>query len=133
MVSSRKPMSDIDRQRLNARRKRWTHPRQPSLSLPRKTVAALALIETGVRDYDTIATAVGLSVDDVSRIDSAKDESIRRLGVEGIPRGEYFPLSKIVRCPGCGGCITVAPCISCQMGRPPRRGEELADDKLLTE
>ena len=39
MIQQRKPMPKADRERLNARRYLWTHPRDTGLRVPRKTAA----------------------------------------------------------------------------------------------
>jgi hypothetical protein len=86
-----------------------------SVKVPRRTAAALALMQIGVRDYAMIAAAVGLTEREIRRIDMAEDPLVRELGVHGIPLGEYFHLRSRVRCPRCLAWITVAPCVTCQV------------------
>ena len=62
----------------------------------------------------------------VATIDSATDRNIRRIGVDGIPSGEYFTLLEKVRCPGCGAWITVAPCVACHL----ISGRQCNDERL---
>jgi hypothetical protein len=83
--------------------------------VPRRTAAAIALIHAGIRDHAEIASAVGLTVREVMRIDLARDPNVKRLGVDGIPPGEFFHLRRSVRCPRCSASITVAPCVTCQI------------------
>jgi len=73
------------------------------IKVPHRAAAAIAVMEMGVSDYSVIASAVGLTVEEVERIDRAEDSPIRQLSCEGIPYGEYFtleghPLSQ-VPCP----------------------------------
>ena len=86
----------------------------------RKTKAVIALMESGMTDYATIARAVGASVDDVEHIDSASDERIRQLAIRGNEAGFVFNLRKAVACPGCGHRINIVPCLTCQIDRANR-------------
>lgn len=83
--------------------------------VPRRTAAVMALMHTGISDHAQIASAVGLTTREVLRIDLSRDPHIRRLGVDGIPPGEFFHLRRSVRCPRCAAWITVAPCVTCQV------------------
>ncbi|MFV2069130.1 MAG: hypothetical protein ACC645_19355, partial [Pirellulales bacterium] len=76
------------------------------LRVPRQTAAVLALIETGITDYEVLSAAVGLSIEEVRQIDMAHDPEIRRLGIHGLPSGEYFRLRNRVRCPKCSAWLT---------------------------
>jgi hypothetical protein len=98
------------------------HPARSAADLPRSVAATLALIETGLHDYATIASAVGLTAADVRRIDMSDDPLIRRLGVDGLPRGEFFHLRRKVRCPKCAAWIVLAPCVACHVEK--KTGEE---------
>lgn len=91
----------------------------PKSQLPRRAPTVIALMEMGVRDFGEIASATGLSVEDVQEIESAEDRKIRRIASEGTPPGTYLPLTKPVRCPTCNGMVTMAPCVACD-----RRWEE---------
>ncbi len=124
MIRQRKQMTEADRRRLSARRTMWTHPRRPTLSLPQKTVTALACMQMGLSDHTHIAEVVGLSVEEVADIDAAKDTKVRQLGVAGIPVGEYFTLRKEIRCPRCGANINIAPCVACELFAKRRRRRE---------
>ncbi len=87
--------------------------RATKAQLPRRAPVVIALMEMGVRDFDEIATATGLTVEDIEEIDSAEDRKIRRIATEGTPAGTYLPLTKPVRCPTCNGMVTMAPCVAC--------------------
>jgi len=91
------------------------------LRVPRRTAAVLALIETGITDYEVLSKAVGLSVDEVFQIDMAQDPEIRRLGIDGLPSGEYFRLRNRVRCPKCSAWLTVAPCVACHVQKETQK------------
>ncbi len=97
----------------NNRRRPWRHPRNRKVVLPYRTAAAIAVMEMGIRDYRVIAQAVGLSPQEVQRIDRAEDEPVRLLSTLGIPSGEYFKLEKEVRCPKCHARVVLAPCVAC--------------------
>lgn len=70
-------------------------------------------MQMGVADYEVIASAVGLKVEQVRKIDSADDPVVRLLAVAGIPMGQYFNLQTTIRCPTCNGWIRIAPCVVC--------------------
>ncbi len=95
------------------RRRPWRHPRNRKVVLPYRTAAAVALMEMGISDYGVIAEAVGLSTQEIKRIDKAEDEPVRLLSTLGIPSGEYFKLEKEVRCPKCHARVVLAPCVAC--------------------
>jgi hypothetical protein len=79
-----------------------------------KQVAAIALMATGIRDHFVIARAIGMQAEQVAEIDMTMDENLRRLAIHGVPIDFAYPLRCIVRCPGCGYRITLAPCITCR-------------------
>ena len=81
--------------------------------MPRKFAAAVAVMQMGVTDYQLIASAVGLEVEQVQEIDAASDPAVRLLAVRGIPMGHYFNLQTTIRCPTCNGWIHIAPCVVC--------------------
>ena len=70
-------------------------------------------MEMGIADYSVIARAVGLTVEEVERINMAEDPSVRQLAVVGIPAGEFFRLDDRVRCPKCQARLSLAPCLAC--------------------
>jgi hypothetical protein len=94
-------------------RKPWRHPLKRNIKVPHRTAAAIAVMEMGVSDYSVIATAVGLTIDEVKQIDMAEDSPIRQLCCEGIPYGEYFTLEREIRCPKCHAKVRFAPCVAC--------------------
>ena len=102
----------IQRQQSSKAKSKPTQP-TPKSQLPRRAPTVIALMEMGVRDFDEIAIATGLTVDDVKEIDSADDRKIRRIAAQGTPAGTYLPLTNPVRCPNCNGMITMAPCVAC--------------------
>ena len=91
----------------------WRHPDDRRIVLPRKVVAAVAVMQMGVTDYKAIAAAVGLEPEQVREIDAASDPAVRLLAVAGIPMGHYFNLQKTIRCPSCNAWIRIAPCVVC--------------------
>jgi len=107
------PTTDGSFERKGNVRKPWRHPSKRSIKVPHRAAAAIAVMEMGVTDYSVIASAVGLTVDEVKRIDMAEDSPIRQLGCEGIPYGEYFTLEKVIRCPKCHAMVRFAPCVAC--------------------
>lgn len=96
-----------------ARKKDWRHPIKRDLVVPYQAAAVIALMEMGLSDYAAIADAVGLSVEEVARIEGAQDRAVRQLCVERIPIGQYFKLRTLIRCPRCSARISMAPCIAC--------------------
>ncbi|MHC4177733.1 MAG: hypothetical protein ACYSWU_09505 [Planctomycetota bacterium] len=99
--------------RRNRRSRLWQHPLRLYIEVPYRVAAAIAVMEMGISDYSVIAGAVGLTVEEVERIDMAEDSSIRLLAVAGIPAGEFFKLDNRVRCRRCQAKLNVAPCIAC--------------------
>jgi hypothetical protein len=95
------------------RTKVWQHPLKRQITVPYGIAAAIAIMEMGISDHTVIARAVGLTVEEVERIDSAEDTSVRQLAVARIPIGEFFKLITHVRCPGCHNDVSVVPCVSC--------------------
>lgn len=99
--------------RRNPRDRVWQHPRKLQIQVPYRVAAAIAVMEMGVSDYSVIAGAVGLTVDEVERVDMAEDPSVRQLAVAGIPAGEFFRLDSRLRCPKCQANLSIAPCLAC--------------------
>ena len=97
----------------NRRRSPWQHPTKLYIEVPYRVAAAIAVMEMGISEYCVIARAVGLSVEEVERVDMAEDSSVRQLAVAGIPAGEFFRLDSRVRCPKCQAKLSIAPCIAC--------------------
>jgi hypothetical protein len=95
------------------RSRRWQHPLKLSIEVPYQVAAAIAVMEMGICEYSVIAAAVGLTVEEVERVDMAEDSSVRQLAVAGIPAGEFFRLDNRVRCPKCQAKLSVAPCLAC--------------------
>lgn len=93
--------------------KNWRHPWKLSIRMPRRVAATVAVMQMGLTDYREIAGAVGLTVAEVKRVDSAKDRAVRQLCSVGIPEGEYFKLDETIRCPKCKAMIRIAPCVAC--------------------
>ena len=99
--------------RRNPRDRLWQHPRKLQIQVPYRVAAAIAVMEMGISDYSVIAGAVGLTVEEVERVDMAEDPSVRQLAVVGIPPGEFFRLDDRVRCPKCQAKLSIAPCLAC--------------------
>ncbi|HUT62053.1 MAG TPA: hypothetical protein VNA25_29800 [Phycisphaerae bacterium] len=97
----------------NRRSRPWQHPVKLHIEVPYRVAAAIAVMEMGISDYSVIAGAVGLTVEEVERVDMAEDPSVRQLAVVGIPAGEFFRLDDRVRCPKCQAKLSVAPCLAC--------------------
>jgi hypothetical protein len=91
----------------------WRHPYEPHIKVPYRVAAAVAVMEMGISDYSVIADAVGLSVEEVERVDMVEDPAVRQLALAGIPAGESFKLSHRLRCPQCQAKVALAPCIAC--------------------
>jgi hypothetical protein len=107
-------MQSVERKKRKRRdKKMWRHPINTDIRVPYKTAAAMAVMEMGITDYGDIAEAVGLSSDEVKRIDDVEDDGVRRLCHERIPLGEYFKLAIYLRCPRCAAKTTIAPCPTC--------------------
>ncbi len=92
----------------------WRHPLKRSIEVPYRIAAAIAVMEMGISEYAVIARAVGLTVEEVERVDMAEDPSVRRLAVARIPVGESFKLDNRVRCPKCQAEVRLAPCVACR-------------------
>jgi hypothetical protein len=97
----------------NHRRRPWRHPLAPRIKVPYRVAAAIAVMQMGISDYSVIADAVGLTVEEVERVDMVEDPAVRQLALAGIPAGESFKLRRRVRCPRCQAKIGLAPCIAC--------------------
>lgn len=97
----------------NRRSRPWQHPINLHIEVPYRVAAAIAVMEMGISDYSVIAGAVGLTVEEVERVDMAEDPSVRQLAVVGIPPGEFFRLDDRVRCPKCQAKLSIAPCLAC--------------------
>ena len=97
----------------NRRSRRWQHPMKLHIEVPYRVAAAIAVMEMGISDYSVIAGAVGLTVEEVERVDMVEDRSVRQLAVAGIPAGEFFRLENRVRCPKCQAKLSIAPCLAC--------------------
>ena len=96
----------------NQRTRSWRHPLKPHIEVPYRVGAAIAVMEMGISEYSLIAEAVGLSVEEVERVDMVEDAAVRQLALAGIPAGESFKLSRRIRCPKCQGKVGLAPCIA---------------------
>ncbi len=82
--------------------------------LPNRSIAALAMLQSGYDDLNLIAEAIGISLEEVQAIDSVEDQRIRNLILEGLPEGFVFRVRKPVKCPNCGGRIDLVPCVLCR-------------------
>ena len=92
----------------------WRHPLKRSIQVPYRIAAAIAVMEMGISEYSVIARAVGLTVEEVERVDMVEDSAVRQLALAGIPVGESFKLDNRVRCPKCQAEVGLAPCIACR-------------------
>jgi hypothetical protein len=97
----------------NQRTRPWRHPSDPRIEVPYRVAAAIAVMEMGISEYSVIAEAVGLTIEEVERVDLAEDPAVRRLALTGIPAGESFRLKRRLRCPRCQAKVGLAPCIAC--------------------
>ena len=79
-----------------------------------RVAAAIAVMEMGISEYSVIAHAVGLTVQEVERVDMVEDLAVRQLALARIPVGESFKLDNYVRCPKCRAEVGVAPCVACR-------------------
>ena len=98
----------------NRRNRLWRHPFKRCIEVPYRIAAAIAVMEMGVSEYSVIANAVGLTVEEVERVDMAEDSSVRQLAVARIPVSESFKLDNYVRCPKCRAEVGLAPCVACR-------------------
>lgn len=98
----------------NARSRLWQHPFEPLIVVPYRVAAAIAVMEMGISEYSVIADAVGLTIEEVERVDLVEDPAVRRLALARIPVGESFKLSRRVRCPKCQARVRLVPCIGCR-------------------
>ena len=98
----------------NRRTRTWRHPLEPRIEVPYRVAAAIAVMEMGISEYSVIADAVGLTVEEVERVDMVEDPAVRQLALARIPVGETFRLSHRVRCPKCLGKVGLVPCIACR-------------------
>ena len=96
------------------RNKLWRHPFKRHFEVPYRVAAAIAVMEMGVSEHSVIANAVGLTVEEVERVDMAEDPAVRQLAVERIPVSESFKLDNFVRCPKCLAKVGLAPCVACR-------------------
>jgi hypothetical protein len=92
----------------------WRHPSAPRIEVPYRVAAAIAVMEMGISEYSVIAAAVGLTIEEVERIDMVEDPAVRQLALARIPAGEAFRLSHRVRCPKCQANVGLVPCIACR-------------------
>ena len=81
--------------------------------LPLRVEAALAVMQMGFSDYAEIASAVGLSEEQVESIDMSEDVRIRSAAAHGLSPEKRYRLVRPLRCPKCRGRITIAPCLTC--------------------
>ncbi len=98
----------------NHRNKLWRHPLNRYIEVPYRIAAAIAVMEMGVSEYSVIANAVGLTVEEVERVDMVEDSAVRQLALAGIPVGESFKLDSCIRCPRCQATVGLAPCVACR-------------------
>lgn len=91
----------------------WRHPLHHWIRVPYRIAAAIAVMEMGISEYSIIARAVGLTVEEVERVDMVEDSAVRQLALAGIPVGESFKLDNHVRCPKCQAKVGLVPCIAC--------------------
>jgi hypothetical protein len=102
-----------------------------SAKLSQRAVAAIELMLRGMSNMDRIAAAVGLSIDEVKRLEAANDPRVRQIIAEGPPPGFVFRLRSVIICPGCGCRIFLVPCMTCRTMRSkaPRSTIGLADTR----
>ena len=80
-----------------------------------KVLAVIALIRAGLMDLPQLACAVGLTLEQVHRIDEAEDPAIRQIALANLPEDFVFRLRERVTCPSCGGKIFLVPCLQCRI------------------
>jgi len=98
----------------NHRNRLWRHPLKRYIEVPYRIAAAIAVMEMGISEYSVIARAVGLTVEEVQRVDMVEDSAVRQLALARIPVGESFKLDNRVRCPRCQAKVGLAPCVACR-------------------
>ncbi len=98
----------------NHRNRLWQHPFKRHIEVPYRVAAAIAVMEMGVSEYSVIANAVGLTVEEIKRVDMVEDSAVRQLALARIPVGESFKLDNYVRCPKCEAKVGLAPCVACR-------------------
>ena len=96
------------------RNRLWRHPLKRYIEVPYRIAAAIAVMEMGISEYSVIARAVGLTVEEVERVDMVEESAVRQLALARIPVGESFKLDHRVRCPKCQAKVGLAPCIACR-------------------
>lgn len=94
-----------------------SHTSSAALPVSRGVAAAVTLMCSGISNLSLIAAAVGLTPEEVERIDAADDPEVRRLAVRGIPDNFIFRLRVKVTCPTCGSRIYLVPCVSCKLAQ----------------
>lgn len=87
--------------------------RQAKRKLSNKSMAVLAMLQTGYEDLDLIARSVGISVDEVKAIENADDIRVRRILTEGLPENFLYRIRLAVKCTSCGSRINLVPCVLC--------------------
>jgi hypothetical protein len=100
--------------RRDLRTRMWRYPFKPHIKVPYRIAATVAVMEMGISEYSVIADAVGLTIEEVERVDMAEDLAVRQLALARIPIGESFKLFCRVRCPRCQAKVALAPCIACR-------------------
>jgi hypothetical protein len=98
----------------NHQNRLWRHPLKRYIEVPYRIAAAIAVMEMGVSEYSVMASAVGLSVEEVERVDMVEGSAVRQLALARIPVGESFKLDNYVRCPKCQAEVGLAPCVACR-------------------
>jgi len=103
--------------RRNRRNRLWRHPLKRYIKVPYPIAAAIAVMEMGVSEYSIIASAVGLTIEEVERVDMVEDLAVKELALARIPVGVLFKLENYVRCPKCQARVDLAPCLACRDSR----------------
>ena len=107
-------IASVHRQKRSRRDRLWRHPLKRSIEVPYRVAAAIAVMEMGITEYSVIADAVGLSIEEVERVDCVEDTSVRQLALRRIPIDVLFKLENHVRCPRCQAEVALAPCVACR-------------------
>ncbi len=84
-----------------------------SRKLSQKTLAVLAMIQSGFSDLSQIAEALGMPLANVKQINEAQDAEVRRAAVDGVPKDFLYRIRRALKCPSCGGKIFLVPCVVC--------------------